>query len=368
MKIVQTCQTKSWGGLEMQTVIISRALKNCGHEVVILCAPDSAIEKEASSLGITVAPLFTSKINRYFKISSFFRKFRPDIIHSHLSHDLGVVVPALFIAHLKTPLILTKRMGSDVKKKDLIHRFLYNRVNLVYTISNYIRTSVLETCPVKETKVKLLLNAIDLDKYHPEKFNQVEQRKKYQIPLDKTVVGFIGRLSWAKGIRELIEAAGTLSEKYPDLFFVFTGKATYTQEYMEQETRELAQKCLVKANYIFTGFEANVSEILPAFDILAFPSYKESFGNVVLEAMAMKVPVAASGSGGVPDMITHLETGLLFEPRNADSLANSLKLLVDDPSLREKIRTNARKHVEEHFRFENYIATLESDYRTLSQK
>ena len=93
-------------------------------------------------------------------------------------------------------------------------------------------------------------------------------------------------------------------------------------------------------NVTFLGFKKNVEEFLQLNDILLVCSNNETFGRVVIEAMAMKVPIISSELPSISEIISHEENGLLYPCNNSNLLANCIEILLNDPLLREKIVEN----------------------------
>lgn len=366
MKIFQTCGSYSWGGLEIQTLKISLALKKAGEEVTILCPENSTLHREAIEHGMSIFPVFrsgTQVFQAIWELGKIVRREQPEVIHTHLSHDLWTVVPALKLSGSKAKLFLTKRMGSSVSKKDPLHRILYNRVSRIYAISNYIKENVLATCPAPEQKVKLWFNAIPLEEYNPVKFDKAEVRREFHIDPRAVVVGMVGRFSPMKGHPEFYRAAKQVLERITvPVTFLVVGGASYGEDDFEKQMHRLGEALGIDKKIIYTGHRTDVPRLMAAMDILAFPSHKESFGNILLEAMAMKLPVVASASGGVLDIVLPGETGLLVPPKDADALAEALLKLIDNPQLCLRLGEAARKRVVDHFNFENYIRELIRDY------
>jgi glycosyltransferase involved in cell wall biosynthesis len=250
-------------------------------------------------------------------------------------------------------------MASGVQKKDPFHRYLYNRIDLIFAISNYVLQSVLNTCPVPPDKVTLLHNAISLDKYDPSLYDKVEIRKELQIDLEPLVIGFVGRFTPGKGHEEFLLAAKRVKEMTPHpVKFLLVGSASYKENHYFTHIRCMADKLLSPEDIIFTGFRIDIPRMMKAMDILVFPSHEESFGNVLLEAMAMKIPIIASHSGGVPDIVIDGQTGILTPPKEFKSLANQILHLIQSPQLRVKLQENGRQRVEKYFNFDSYMDSL----------
>ncbi len=366
MKIIQSCGSGSWGGLEMQTLKISKALKKRGHDFRLICPAGSKLAQEAKKLDINAYALHfkgLTMLKSLRKLTFFLKSWKPDIVHTHLSHDLWTLVPALYFSNSRARLYMTKRMASGVKKKDILHRILYRRIAEIFAISSYIKQSVLNTCPVNEDKVRLMHNGISLNRFNPLKFDGNDIKNELSINNGDMIIGMIGRLTPGKGHEEFLHAAKMIKNAYPlSLKFLIVGGASYGEDNYRHRIEKLAAQLLEPCDYTFTGFRKDIDRIMSALDILAFPSHEESLGNILLEAMAMQVPIVASNGGGVPDIVVDGECGLLVRSRDAGELANGLLKLLTNAELRERFSAKGRVRVERHFSFDKYISTLESCY------
>ena len=367
MHIVQSCGSKSWGGLEMQTLKIALGLRDRGEEVTLFCVKDSTLQREAVKQDLKFESLFDGERGFARSISamkSYLSNHPVELIHTHLSHDLWTIVPSVQLSGSRISIFLTKRMASDVKKKDVFHRYLYSHVDRIYAISNYIRRSVLRTCPVQEDKVVLQWNALSLESYHPEHYDRNEIRESLSLNSDVCVVGMVGRFTPGKGHSEFLRAAKILKNAFKQkIAFLVVGGSSHGEEAYYRNIREFAAKILEKEGMIFTGFQEDIPRMMKAMDILAFPSHAESFGNILLEAMAMELPIVASSSGGVPDIVLPEETGLLVPPHDPEALADAISRLVKDKDLRKRLAAKGRQRVEKRFDFKDYIEKLLSDYQ-----
>ncbi|MGH2574346.1 MAG: glycosyltransferase, partial [Ignavibacteria bacterium] len=160
----------------------------------------------------------------------------------------------------------------------------------------------------------------------------------------------VGRMTPGKGHEEFLNAAKLIinKSKVPTRFLI-VGSASYGEELYEKKIRSLASKLMLNNVIIFTGFRKDIPRILNAVDILAFPSHEESFGVTLLEAMAMEIPVVASNTAGVPDIVTNGKTGILIPPKNPIALANALIGLAENSELRMKLGKEGRRRVENFF-------------------
>jgi len=351
LEILMTCGSKSWGGLEMMALDSAMQLKKYGFTVYFISPEGSELHYHAKNNNIDMITYQydAGTIGKIKILKKFLSENNIRIIHTHLSHDLWFIVPALKISHSDSGLFLTKHVASGVSKKDIFHKYLYGRVNKIFAISNFIKRNVIETCPVQEDKVILLHNGINPDVYNKTKYDRNEIKNELNIDADKIVIGLIGRITPGKGHFEFINSAEIINRKYPGkCVFLVTGSASKGEENIESDLK-LTAKGKKISNIIFTGFRSDVQRILSCLDILAFPSHDESFGITLLEAMAMEVPVVACSSSGVPDIIPSDDYGILIPPRNYEALADAIVKMIDNADLRKSLAKNSRKRVEEYF-------------------
>ncbi len=187
-------------------------------------------------------------------------------------------------------------------------------------------------------------------------------RKRYGIPADALVVGYIGRIVPAKGMNELALAWQMLREKFPQLRLFLCG-------YCEPDhpiNSNLLQNLRRDPRVHFTADRvADMPPIFAALDINVLPTYCEGLPNVVLEASAMSVPTVATRVPGCVDTIRHGITGLLVKPKDAVALAGALQYLVENPGCRERMGIAARKFVARRFPEDRISALLLRKYHDL---
>ncbi len=152
----------------------------------------------------------------------------------------------------------------------------------------------------------------------------------------------VGRLSYEKGHRDLLEAAAILREREPHraIRFVIVGDGP-ERAALERRSRALG----LQGTAIFVGYQPNVRPYYALADVVALPSHTEGSPNVVLEALAAQVAVAATRVGGVPEIVTDGETGLLTEPQNPAAMAEALSRLMADPDLRHRLAAAGKELV-----------------------
>ncbi|MBD5393018.1 MAG: glycosyltransferase family 4 protein [Lachnospiraceae bacterium] len=170
---------------------------------------------------------------------------------------------------------------------------------------------------------------------------------------------FLGRICKAKGIEELLESMPVLKEKFPDVKLYIGG--IFEEQELQKKVEELSG--LVEWIGWVTGEEKE--KYLRKCDVFVLPSYFEGQSVSILEAMSHSCTVVASRIGGIPQMIEDGETGILVEPKNAESLRQGLEKALADSTLCERLGKTARKKVAEEFSIEKNMEQLLGIYEAV---
>ncbi len=189
-----------------------------------------------------------------------------------------------------------------------------------------------------------------------------ELRRSYELAPDDPVVGCVTRFHAAKGVEYLVEAFPRVLDRLPDARLMLVGEGP-GQAALERRVGELG----VARQVIFTGFRREVEDHYALFTVSAVPSVEEGFGNVAVESMAMGVPVVASDLGGLPEIITHGENGLLVPPADPPALAEALLSVLEDPGRHARMGKAARERSRD-FSMDRYVERLEMLYRVVVQE
>ena len=195
---------------------------------------------------------------------------------------------------------------------------------------------------VPKSKFVVIHNAVD-----PERLVQTEAvdlRKKFSLPCNSIVVVSAGRFSAEKGQLVLLHSVGAVLSAVPHLYFVLFGDGPQLEQ-----IRLLARNHESGNHIICPGFEENIIGHIRGADILVNPSLTEGLPNVVLEAMALRIPTIATSVGGVPELITNNHDGRLVSPNNPSALAHAIIDLATDTQLRNNFGKEGQKTVVNRF-------------------
>lgn len=191
-------------------------------------------------------------------------------------------------------------------------------------------------------------NGLDLAKYDYSKKSLYRQeiRDKYNISQDTVVLGFLGRVGRDKGFNELMSAFKILNEKYSNLKLLYVGP-NEKPDTVDQELLKYFDEC---ENIIYTGgWVDDTQRYYSAMDIFLFPSYREGFGSVVIEAESMGVSVVVSDIPGPQNGMIEGETGFKVPPREVTPLVEKASVLIENKELREKFGESGAKYAAQNF-------------------
>jgi len=238
----------------------------------------------------------------------------------------------------------------------------------VLAISQFVRRSLIAG-GVPEDKIYTALNATDPARFDPAKVGPGWLRSHLGLAADTPLIGIVARIMVWKGHRELIEALAEVRKAVPDVRLAIIGKedtlaVQSAESYADAVRRRIAELGL-EENVIWAGWFDAMPQVMADFDVLAVPSWEEPFGLVVTEGMAMERPVVGFDAGGLPEIVTHGEEGLLVPPKDTKALAESLIALLRDPARRAAMGQKGRARVLRQFTPRRQAAEVEQIYTRL---
>lgn len=321
----------------------------------------SSYVKRFKSVSLPMYPECRISIPYYNNICKAADDFKPDIIHLITSSGIGL--RGLKYARDKNiPIVSSFHTYFDAYLKYYKVDFLENALWKFF--SWFHSYSSINFCPSQHTmstlkskgidNLKIWSRGINSDLFSPNYRN--ENLRKSINPDGKMVFLYVGRLALEKDLDILMESIKKVNDIYPEKAqFILTGDGPYTSVLKENAPR----------NVLFTGYlkGLKLSEMYATCDVFLFPSSTETFGNVVIEAMASGLPVVAVNSGGVTDNVIHNYNGLLSEPRNVNSFTNSICKILNSSNI-SSLSINARRHAE-NLSWNSVFDTLISDYESV---
>jgi glycogen synthase len=344
------------GGMQNHTAELTRALDRRGvHQTVLTTRPPTAPHLQRLGNHARVIRLGLP-IRRFRQLYGFqaavsvpILAARADLVHVHLGEDLAILPIGVAAAKLhRLPLVLTVHMSL---RHTLIVADLRSAVlkALGSPIEWWGERSAEAVVAITPRLGRLLVSeGVDPQRVHvlPPGVNAALFAGPFEDPfplIGRPRVAFVGRLAAQKGLRFLI--AAVVSLKTPGVQVLLVGDGP-ERSALEREIRRLG----INNRVHFLGFvpHERVPEILSHTDLLVLPSVYEELGTVLLEAMWMGLPVVASRTGGIPDVITNEVDGLLVPPGRPEALAVAIDRVLRSPVLTQRLGEAARERAKDY--------------------
>ena len=212
-------------------------------------------------------------------------------------------------------------------------------------------------------RLHLVGNGIDERRFDRDRYPGARLDKRRELGLDDghLVVGMVGRLVREKGFQEFFEMAGRISRELPKARFLVVGISEPEQSdavdpHALMAAHRIAERCLLLDR------RADMPELYLTMDAAVLPSHREGIPRALLEAAAMGVPIAASDIRGCREVIDPDVTGLLFPLRDVDRFTDTVRLMLRDPGLRQRLGEAGRAHVLAEYTEARVTARLEALY------
>ncbi|MGL5598789.1 MAG: glycosyltransferase family 4 protein [Aeromonas sp.] len=353
--ILHICLSHGWGGLEMYPIRVGKGLLDRDYPVFGLALAGSRVAADMAAAGMLVWEV-TSRpqaLLQLIGLLGWLRQHDIRVLHCHKSSDL--LLAALLKSFYHCRLFFTEHMGAKRPKKDLLHRWIYGRVDRVLAISDETLKRNRAAFPLPPERISRLWLGTELKRCTED---PSAIRQELGIPAG-LLIGMVGRFSSGKGQRELLDAFCLLRTEFADLQLLLVGGKLASEGADEPFVAELEQ--LITARRLqqvvhLPGFRHDTARMLQAMDVVAIPSHNEAFGLTVIEAMAAGKPIVGANTGAIPEIIG--DSGLLANPLNASEISNEIGLLLRAPEERSRLGSLARNRAEMAFGMSLHLDAL----------
>ena len=333
---------------------------NQRYEVVAVSSPLPELDVVATREGVrTIAVKMERRISVKNDIKSLWqmykvmRRERPWMVHSMTPKAGLVCMVAAWLArvprrvHTFTGLVWPTAAGLSRMILKTTDRILCACATHIIPEGNGVKQDLINGKITRKPMMVLAngnVRGIDLEHY--DRTPQVMESAKSIRQEDVTTFVFVGRVVRDKGIHELVEAFVKLNKEYPHTRLVLVGRPEAELDPLNEETQQI-----IESNKAIeaVGEQDDVRPWLAASDVLVFPSYREGFPNVVIEAGAMGLPSIVSNINGCNEIIIPEENGVIIPPRDADALYEAMKDMCENDEKRAYLTKNAREMVASRF-------------------
>ena len=327
------------GGVGVHIHTLSKELIRQGHEVYVITYPHSELKDidgihVIGTTGLNIPGIRGLMFKRNAKkaLNNLLNEVDIDIIHGHYLFPAGAAACEVGSKH-KIKTYVTAH-GSDMfemyKKQSFMRPTIKNvlkKADVVFAVSNALKQEILDTgVDGIDAKTRLYWNSVDIDKFSADNENLLENH-------GKPIVLFVGNIIKRKNVNLILEAK---KQSNQDFELVVVGDGPLKKDLESKVENENI------SDVRFLGSRSDVENIIPGCDVLVLPSFSESFGLVLIEALACGKPVIGSNVGGISEIITD-DVGLLIDPNDSSTLARAIDKVIGDEEFRQNLASNARK-------------------------
>lgn len=364
MKVLHVTTHMNIGGIANYIYTLLQALKKNGV-VTVVASSGGNLEDELKKSGIThrylniktKSEIGPKAIFSAFALRKLVREENIDVIHAHSRVSQ---VAAFFASRMTGVPYITTCHGFFKKRLRKVFDTWGERV---VAISDAVKEHLINDLGVSEDRIELIYSGVDIDRFAKNySRDDVATMKKAFGLKTGPVVGTIGRLSSIKGHKFLIEAMKGVLSARPDAQCLVVGDGDE-----KRSLEELAVSLGIRDSIRFISSVVNTEEFLPVMDVFVFPSVKEGLGIALLEALASGRACVASRIGGIEDIIKHNFSGILVDVGDSESIANSVKMLLDDESLRVRMAERGRSLVRDKFSLDSMAGRMIKLYEAVSK-
>lgn len=360
MKIIYGITKSNFGGAQRYVFDLARESKARGHEVAVLCGGNGPLVEELKNHGIRT--LTSPHLQRDISIVDEFRAFhfifrtlweeRPDVLHTNSSKMGGLGNLAGRLAGIRKIIFTGHAWEFNAPRprwqKPIIKFFAWLTIlfsHKTICVSERSREDM-GGLPFIKDKLVVVHNGIDKFETLPRGEARLELELREDMPF---VVGALAELHPVKGIDILIEAWSKFPKKEDSkLVILGDGEA-------REDLEELVQVLGVADSVLFKGYRENAKQYLSAFDLFILPSRSENFPYAILEAGIAGAPVIATNVGGVPEIITTGENGILIDKDEPDTLFSTIMLLSESKDLRKRLGEALRESTLKNFSIKKMV-------------
>jgi glycosyltransferase involved in cell wall biosynthesis len=355
---------------------------NSYYKVIGVSSDKVNLEKVQQKEGIEVYPIeMTRKITPFRDIKSviqlyfYFKKAKPFIVHTH-TPKAGIVgmLAAKFAKvpnrlHTVAGLPLLEATGIKRKILDFVEKLTYSSATKIYPNSKGLNEIIIQNKFCDKNKLKVLANGssngIDTSYFDANLFSEEKNdllKAELGISKEDFVFIFVGRLVKDKGINELIQAFKKYEIEKNNIKLLLIGDYETELDPLDAKTLALIDSC---GKIITTGFQYDVRPYLAISSCLIFPSYREGFPNVVMQAGAMSLPCIVTNINGCNEIIQERVNGLLIPVKDVEATFSAMKEIVENTTLFQSLKMVSREMILNRYEQKVVWQALLNEYQLL---
>ncbi|GAA4087106.1 glycosyltransferase family 4 protein [Mucilaginibacter panaciglaebae] len=349
-------------------------------DIVAVSSPGKMLNDIADETKVKIVAIpMTRKVTPLHDFLSLVRlvgvikKEKPLIVHTHTPKAglLGMIAAQVagvpIRMHTVAGMPLLEKKGLLRYCLDITEKITYSCATRVYPNSERLLQIIAENKYCSQDKLQVIgkgsSNGIDTSYFNPQLFDKnkrKEIRSALNIRVNDFVFCFIGRIVSDKGVNELVNAFLKVNAVYPSTKLLLVGPFEDHLDPLQASTKNII---LTNNNIIVPGYQKDVRPYLAISTAFVFPTYREGFPNVLMQAGAMNLPCITTDINGCSEIIKHMVNGLIVPVKNTGALGYAMMLLVSDSGLVNKLSAQSRGQIKTLYEQTYVMDELLTEYR-----
>lgn len=366
MKILQISSAQAFGGGERHLADLSNSLAARGHEVHAVVRSNSPLLRELKlpDENITTLPLRNALDARSASaLAKLVAVQKLEIVHAHMARDYPLAAYAVR-RNPSTRLVVTRHVLFPLNR---LHKVTLAYVSRLIAVSHAVARELQAQALIAPEKITVIQNGIDLKKIADacSRFDRAEFCRRWDLPVESSLVGSIGTLTVLKGHEDFLQAASKLRDSTPAAFFIVSGTESAATKHYRQRLERLIQELGLANRVRLLGRMDDISELYCALEVFVSASHSESFGLAIVEAMAAGAAVVATETDGAREIIEGGDTGVLIPVGAVQDMADEIVKMLNNKNRRELLAAAALAVVRERFSLERMVTETERVYEAV---
>ncbi len=345
-----------YGGAKQVYYLIEGLLSKGYGENILICSKNSDISRNCKNMcRVYEIPMHGDLDASFlFSLIKLIKKEKPDIVHIHSRRGADIWGPlAAKITHTKS--IITRRVDNPEIRCLLKMKYMFP--DKVVAISNAIKDILIEQGILKD--IQVIPSAVDVEFYN-RKCEINWFLREFSLNKEVKKVGMVAQFIPRKGHLFLLKAIPFILDQIKDVVFLLFGKGG-----LLSQVKEEINKMRLGSHVKIIGFREDMERIYPCLDLLVHPASMEGLGVSLMQACAARVPVVATGVGGIPEVIRDGDNGFLVPVGDMDMFVKKVLILLNEPQLRKKMGMKGLEIVKKHFSVESMVNSYISLYSSI---
>jgi len=369
-KILFYTDTPQIGGAELQMFLLAKFLNKERFQPTLVCSNFPQLDRWCEKFKKEEIPVIRLNVKHkhdprhYTQLKKIIKNQGIDLLHAHVWNPASCRYGFLAANSTKTPIIITEHDPFPLPYlKNIFKKSALKKTKKIITVSHNNQKILQHLYPEFNSKISVISNGIDINWWQSQSLRFTDEDKKtikeelFWAKADTFIITTVAELHERKGINYLIEAIPAIAAQYPNIKLVITGDGPE-----REKLEKLRKKLKLEKHITFLGKQKEIPKILRSSDLFVLPSLREAFGLVNAEAMISKLAIVATRVGGIPEIISDGETGILVERENPLALSKAIVKLIEAPEKRKKMAESGYQRVLAQFNAEKMAELYENEY------